>query len=92
MAPKYLAFNEGGADEWFEVVSRAYKALGAEDKLQITHYAMYQDENARKNHGKVPRFGLSFEEYRRDWCYCDAPNHYFKVAPSIALLRKAFDL
>ena len=90
IAPKYLAFNEGGADEWFEVVERAYKLFGAEEKLQITHYPMYQDENVRKNHGKVPRYGLSFEEYRRDWCYCDAPNHYFKASPSIALLKKVF--
>ncbi len=90
IAPKFLAFNEGGADEWFEVVARAYKVFNAEDRLQITHYPMYKDERTRKNHGKVPRYGLSFEEYRRDWCYCDAPNHYFKSAPSIALLKKAF--
>ncbi len=90
IAPKFLAFNEGGADEWFDVVKRAYKLFGSEDRLQITHYEMYKDESARKNHGKVPRYGLSFEEYRRDWCYCDAPNHYFKSEPSIRLLKKAF--
>ena len=91
IAPKYLAFNEGGADEWLDTVRRAYKLLDAEDKLQIGHYPKYQDEQSRIYHGQVPRYGLSFDDYLK-WNYCDAPEHSFKIEPSLQLLKKAFKI
>ena len=89
IAPKYLAFNEGGADEFFRTVQRAYALLGAEDRLQITHYPKYQDPASRTLHGTVPRYGLS-QQTHFDWLYCDAPDHSFRGEPSVRLLKKCF--
>jgi hypothetical protein len=91
IAPKYLAFNEGGAEENLEIVRRAYQVFHAEERLQISHYPKYQSEETRTRHGKVPRYGLSGKEYL-DWNYCDAPDHSFRQEPSIRLLKKAFGL
>ena len=91
IAPKYIAFNEGGADEYFEKVKRAYSLLNAEDKLQITHYPKYADEKSRTNQGEVPKYGLTPRTYQ-EWCYCDAPDHSYRETPSINLLKKCFGL
>ncbi len=91
IAPKPLAFNEGGAEECLETVKRSYRFLGAEDDLQISHYPKYRDEDSRKYHGSVPRYGLSIGEFY-DWSYCDAQDHSFREEPSIRLLKKAFGL
>ena len=90
IAPKYITFNEGGADECFDTVKRAYSALGVSDRLSINHYPRYSNENSRKYHEKLPRFGLSSEEFYL-WSYCDAPDHSFREEPSIKLLKKAFE-
>jgi len=91
IAPKYLAFNEGGADQYFDTVKKAYELMGASDKLQISHYPKYKDEKSRINKGKVPLHGLTAETYQ-SWCYCDAPDHSFREEPSIRLLKKCFNL
>lgn len=91
IAPKFLAFNEGGADEFLETVRRAYRFLGAYDRLQISHYPKYQNPNTRTYHGDVPRYGLSAEKFY-EWNYCDAQDHSFREEPSIRLLKKAFGL
>ena len=91
IAPKHLAFNEGGADEWFDKVRRAYKSLSAEDRLQIGHYPKYEREDSRNHHGKVPRYGLSAKEYY-EWNYCDPEDHSFREEPSVRLLKKAFEI
>lgn len=91
IAPKHLAFNEGGADEWFDKVRRAYRAIGAEDRLQIGHYPKYESEDSRKLSGSVPRYGLSAKEYY-EWNYCDPEDHSFRQEPSVRLLKKAFGI
>ena len=90
LAPKYLTINEGGADVYFDTVKRGYKALNAEDKVQLRHYPKFQDPSARKYHGDIPLYGLTFDEYVQGWCYCDIPDHAFKKEPSLELLKKAF--
>jgi hypothetical protein len=91
IAPKFIAFNEGGADECFEVVRRAYRALGAEDRMSVSHYPKYADEAARTHPGNVPRYGLTAEGYL-EYNYCDALDHSFRSEPSIKLLKRAFGL
>ena len=88
IAPKHLAFNEGGADEWFRTVRRAYEVLGVPDRLKISHYPKDRDEASRTYHGDVPRYGLSAEEYY-NINYCDAQDHSYREKPSIELLREA---
>ena len=89
IAPKYIAFNEGGADESFDTVKRAYSLLDAEDRLQITHYPKYRNEEDRIYHGEVPRHGLDSESFYA-WNYCDPRDHSFREEPAIRLLKKAF--
>ena len=91
LAPRHLALNEGGADEWLDTVKKAYAATGSEDRLQISHYPKYSEEGARVHHGKIPRYGLTAEDFY-DMSYCDAPDHSFREAPSVSLLKKAFGL
>lgn len=91
IAPKYLAFNEGSADEWFNTVRRAYAAVDAEDRLQIGHYPKYADAATRTHKEPVPRYGLDNQTFY-DLHYNDAPEHSYKKEPSLALLKKAFNL
>lgn len=90
-APKFVTFNEGGAEECFEVVRRAYDALGVPERLSVNHYPKYRDECSRDKHGTVPRYGLDIDGYF-EWNYCDAPDHSYREEPSILLLRRAFGL
>ena len=91
IAPKYITFNEGGADECFEVVKRAYRVSGAMENLSVSHYPKYAKEEDRKHHGKVPRYGLTSEEFY-EISYCDAPDHSFREEPSVRMLKKAFGM
>lgn len=90
IAPKPIAFNEGGAEEYIDKVRRAYKCVGAEDNLQITHYPKYAEENSRKK-GKVPRYGLDSDESFK-WMNCDPSDHSFRQEPSVRFLRKCFNM
>ncbi len=89
VAPRPLAMNEGGPDEYLDDIRAVYAALGAEDRLQITHYPKYQDPAARTCHGNMPLYGLS-EESHFLWSNTDAPDHSFRKEPSLALLKRVF--
>lgn len=90
LAPKYLALTEGGSDEQLAVVERAYNVLGVPDHLSVTHYPAFQDPANRKKHGKVPRYGLTYDEFYNDWIYCDSPDHSFRMGPALKHIQKAF--
>lgn len=89
MAPKYLAFNEGGAEQYFEKVKRAYDLFGAAERLQIIQYPRYQQPESRIYQGEIPLKGLSSQGYL-EHCYCDARDHSFRAEPSVRLLKKCF--
>ncbi len=89
LAPKYLALNEGSAQEFLDTVATVYRAVGAEDHLQITHYPKYADPAARSLNGPVPDHDLSWDTYCQ-WYNLDAPDHSFRAEPSIRLLKKVF--
>lgn len=91
-APRYLAINEGGADELTGTVQRGFRLCGAEDRLQITYYPKYADPEDRKFHGDVPKEGLTFDQFYRDHHYVDVEDHSFRPEPSIRLLKKAFGM
>ena len=91
IAPKPITFNEGGADECFEVVKRAYQVSCAEENLSVNHYPKYSDEKQREHHGKIPRYGLTSEEFY-EMNYCDAPDHSFREEPSVRMLKKVFGI
>ncbi len=88
LAPKYLALNEGGAEEWLDKVRASYANAGAVDHLSIGGYPKFEDVPPKK--GAVPLFGLSEKELYEDWCHVDAPDHSFRPEPSMRLLTKAF--
>ena len=88
LAPKYLALNEGGAEEWLDKVRASYANAEADDHLSIGSYPKF--ENVPPQKGAVPLFGLSEKELYEDWCHVDAPDHSFRPAPSMRLLEKAF--
>jgi len=89
MAPKPIAFNEGGADEFFRTVLRGYRVFDAEENVQITHYPKYADPASRTHPEDVPRQGLNGTTYF-EHLYVDAPDHSFRAEPSVSFLRKVF--
>ena len=91
LAPKFLALNEGGAEFYLDRIRVAYALMGAEDRLQITHYPKYQNEEMRSKTYEPPMHGLSDETYFA-YTNTDAPDHSFRKEPSIALLKKAFQI
>ena len=92
LAPMPLSLNEGGAKEDLDKVRRAYEAVNAGDKLQISHYPKYAQVEERPHENEtVPDHGLTPEEYFRYTC-TDAPDHSFRREPSLKLLKKCFGL
>ena len=89
VAPRPIAMNEGGPDEYFDEIRSVYTAFGAEDHLQITQYPKYQDPETRKYHGKIPLAGLSVDTHF-DWSYTDPSDHSFRKEPSVRFLRRHF--
>ena len=87
-APKFLALNESGAEEFLNKIRRAYNFCNAGDKLQITYYPAFADKI--KNCSNVPLQGISSEEFYRDYCAVEAADHSFRPEPSLKLLEKAF--
>lgn len=90
-APRYLALNEGGAEEYVQTVQRAYAAVGCPERLQVSQYPKYAGPESRTWHEPVPDRGLTAEEYYR-MNYVDVPDHSFRAAPSLRLLRTCFRL
>lgn len=91
-APRYLALNEGGAEEMLSTVERAYKICGAEEHLSISFYPAFADPATRTAHGKVPLYGLSKDQFYKDYSYVICEDHSYREKPSIALLKKCFSL
>lgn len=91
-APMYLALNEGGAKEDLDKVRRAYAAVGAEDRLMISHYPKFREASSRLHENEqMPLYGLSAEEFFAYTC-TDAPDHSFRKEPSLELLRRCFGI
>ena len=91
-APRYLALNEGGAEEMLGTVERAYRFCGAEDHLSISFYPAFADPASRTAHGKLPLHGLSRTQFYYDYSYVIPGDHSFRTEPSIALLKKCFGI
>jgi len=92
LAPMPLALNEGGAREELDRVRRAYTAAGASEKLRITHYPMFAEEDSRPHeHEEMPLSGLSPETYY-EYTNTYPPDHSFRTEPSLKLLREVFNL
>ena len=89
LAPMPIAMNEGGAEEWFRKIRRAYGLFGAEDMLQISHYPKYADPASRKHPEDAPLIGLSEDSFF-ELHYTDPADHSFRDEPSIRFLRKHF--
>lgn len=90
-APRHLAINEGGADEYTETVRRAYEMAGAPQNFRLTYYPCYADPASRTLHGPIPKAGLDSDSYFK-WSYVKAPDHSYREEPSMRLLRDCFGL
>ena len=88
-APKYLAVNEGGAEDWIDKIRSSYAIAGVPERLQVSYYPKYQTPGPKQ---PVPLYGLDFDTLYIDWCRVDVPDHSFRAEPSMKLLRKAFAL
>ena len=88
MAPKYLAVNEGGAEEFLDKVRRSYEFNGVADRLKIDYYPRFAE--TPKKHDPVPLHGLEFREFYEDYSAVDVPDHSFRPEASMKLLRQAF--
>ncbi|MCQ2386334.1 MAG: alpha/beta hydrolase family protein, partial [Clostridia bacterium] len=88
LAPKYLALNEGGAEEWLDTVRRAYEINGVSARLQITYYPKYRD--SEQNRLPMPDKGLSIDTFF-EIAKVDAPDHSFRGEPTVRFLKKVFE-
>lgn len=87
-APKFLAINEGGAEEFLDTVRKSYAFNQASDRLQITYYPKFADRE--KINAPVPLHGLNSSEFYVDYSAVDVPDHSFRAEASMNLLKKAF--
>lgn len=88
LAPKYLAVNEGGAENWIDRIRQSYALAGAADHLQVSAYPRFTGQPGPA--GPVPLYGLDMDTLYEDWCRVDAQDHSFRAEPSLRLLKKAF--
>ena len=86
--PKYLAVNEGGAEDWIDKIRHSYAVAGVPERLQVSYYPKYQTPGPK---APVPLYGLDFDKLYIDWCRVDVPDHSFRAEPSMKLLKKAFE-
>ncbi len=90
-APKFLAINEGGADEFMDKVIASYELMGVPERFQVVYYPRFSEVASRKNrHCQIPRENLSQSAFYEDYSYVDVPDHSFRPEPSLGLLKKAF--
>ena len=87
LAPRYLTMNEGGAEEFLDLIRSAYAARGCADRLQVAYYPDLQDKPKIKEN--VPMQGLSPDGFFKH-CSVIPADHSFRIAPSLELLKKAF--
>ena len=87
-APKYLAVNEGGAEDWIDKIRHSYAVAGVPERLQVSYYPKYQTPGPK---APVPLYGLDFDKLYIDWCSVDVPDHSFRAEPSMKLLKTAFE-
>lgn len=88
MVPKYLAINEGGAEEFLDKVRRSYEFNGVADRLKISYYPRFAE--TPKKPTAVPLHGLEFREFYEDYSSVDVPDHSFRPEVSLELLQQAF--
>lgn len=76
LAPRPLILTEGGLDRDLNLVKCAYEISGHPEKVEIHHYAKYQNEETRNKADKLPE-GLDRTQYYTS-VNVDGANHYFK--------------
>ena len=89
LAPKYLALSEGGAEYYIDKVREAYRILGAQSRLLVSHYPKYREESSRSKIYEPPRYGLNTQSYF-EFTNTDAPDHSFRGETAEALYEMAF--
>ena len=89
LAPKYLSLSEGGAEYYIDRIRAAYKLLGAESRLTVSHYPKYADESSRSRVYEPPKHGLSTSDFF-EFTNTDAPDHSFRRDPAVKLFKMAF--
>lgn len=88
LAPKYLAINESGAEEFLDVIRKSYDFHQVPDRLQIHYYPKFADRE--KEQGAVPLYGLDPDDFYIRYSAVDVPDHSFRPEISMAMLKKAF--
>lgn len=87
-APKFLAINEGGAEEFLNTVRKSYEGNHVPERLQIHYYPKFADrEKVQKN---LPLYGLDHDGFYLLYSAVDAPDHSFRPEAAVAMLKKAF--
>ena len=92
LSPKPLLINEGGPDEFLNVIRKAYITMDAKEKLKINYYPKYMATNKRKYiNQSLPLQNLSLDEF---WQYAnvDVTDHSFRPQYTIPWIKKVFDL
>lgn len=91
IAPKPVAMDEGGADEFIGKVKKSFEINNADGNCQVSYYPKYRNEDSRSYHSKLPTHGLS-ENTFFEYSYVDAPDHSFRADPCISFLKKHFNI
>jgi pimeloyl-ACP methyl ester carboxylesterase len=85
-APVPLIITEGGSTRDLNLVKRAYRIMGAEEKVSVHYYPKYQDPHTRFDDVDIPE-GLDQQEWFR-YVNVDAPNHSFKAGIVVPWLHQ----
>ena len=91
-APRHLSLNEGGCFELTETVRRAYRFCNAEDNFQVNYYPAFTNPESRTRNENMPLYGLSSDQYYREYSYVIVSDHSFRKDPALKLLKNCFGL
>lgn len=91
LAPRPLLFTEGGRANQISKICQAYKLLGAENQLQVFHYAKYATPDLRPFDNKELPDGATDAEYFR-YANVDPSKHRFRPERAVPWLAKLFGI
>jgi len=75
-APRPIIFTEGGMDRDFDLIKKAYKIAGKENRVQVYEYPKFNELKSRSMLQKLPE-GIDASTYFK-LVNVDPPMHYFK--------------
>lgn len=87
LAPTFFLISEGGQTKEINRIRKAFRLIGAADRIQVSYFPKYATSSKRKYDRKKIPDGVDMKTYHK-YINVDAPMHCFKDNIAVPWLRK----